>query len=73
MNVLITFNPRVLSKRVEDNSGKKVACITSGIACLRSTETGEQITPVTRTRSKFLPRFTLLNFLDEHHYLTNHS
>ena len=66
MNVLITFVPRVLSQRVGENSGKKKACITSVVACLRSTE---QITPVMQARSKVWPRFTLLKFLDEHHYL----
>ena len=66
INVLITFVPRVLFQRVGENSGKKEACITSVVACLRSTE---QITPVVQARSKVWSRFTLLNFLDEHHHL----
>ena len=66
MNVLITFVPTVLSQKVGENSGKKEACIISVVACLRSTE---QITPVMQARSKVWPRFTLLNLLDEYHYL----
>ena len=38
INVLITFVPRVLFQRVGENSGNRVACITSVTACLRSTE-----------------------------------
>ena len=63
MNVLITFVPWVLSQKVGENSAKKEAFIISVVACLRSTE---QITPVMQARSKVWPRFTLLNFLDEH-------
>ena len=63
MNVLITFVPRVLSQKIGENSAKKEAFITSVVACLRSTE---QLMPVMQARSKVWPRFTLLNFLDEH-------
>ena len=63
MNVLITFVPRVLSQKIGENSAKKEAFIISVVACLRSTE---QLMPVMQARSKVWPRFTLLNFLDEH-------
>ena len=66
MNVLITFVPRVLSQKVGENSAKKEAFIISVVACLNSTE---QIKPVMQARSKVWPRFTLLNFFDEHRYL----
>ena len=39
------------------------AFVISVVGCLRSTE---QITPVMQAGSKVWPRFTLLDFLDEH-------